>query len=231
MKRSRIYLLSDELVFPDPRNADAHGLLAIGGDLRFERLMLAYKKGIFPWYSEDDPILWFSPDPRLVLFPDKLKISRSLKKIIRKRVFEIHFDSKFEEVITLCADVERKHQDSTWITDDMIEAYIDLHRRGYAHSVEAYYDNKLAGGLYGVSLGGTFFGESMFHLITNASKVALYYLVQKLKEWNFDFIDSQITTEHLLSLGAEEISRHNYLGILENSLSKKTIYGTWQNIL
>jgi len=229
LKRGRIYLLTDELEFPDARHADAHGLLAIGGDLRYERLILAYKNGIFPWYSEDDPILWFSPDPRLVLFPDKFRVSKSLKKIIEKKVFKILFDTNFENVITSCAEIKRRNQDSTWITYDMINAYIDLHQNGYAHSVETYYNDQLVGGLYGVSLGGAFFGESMFHNMTDASKVALYYLVQKLVEWNFDFIDSQVTTEHLMSLGAEEILRDKYLQLLNFTLSKKSKTGLWDN--
>lgn len=221
--------MSDELVFPDARQADAHGLLAIGGDLSFERLILAYKNGIFPWYSEDDPILWFSPDPRLILFPDKLRVSKSLEKTIKKKVFKILFDTNFETVITSCAEIKRRNQDSTWITDDMINAYINLHQKGYAHSVETYYNDQLVGGLYGVSLGGAFFGESMFHNLADASKVALYYLVQKLGKWDFDFIDSQVTTEHLMSLGAEEIPRDNYLQLLNITLSKKTKTGLWNN--
>ncbi len=227
MRRNRIFLLSDDLIFPDPKLADAHGLLAIGGDLSAERLLLAYENGIFPWYSEDQPILWFSPDPRLVLFPAKIIVSRSLKKIINKKVFDIRFDSNFEEVIVECSKIERKDQDGTWITNNMIEAYIDLHNQGYAHSVEAYFVGSLVGGLYGVSLGGAFFGESMFHTMTDASKVALYYLVDKLKGWDFDFIDSQVVTEHMKNLGAEEISREKYLLLLQNSLKKKTRNSKW----
>jgi len=227
MRRNRIFLLSDDLIFPDPKLADAHGLLAIGGDLSAERLLLAYENGIFPWYSEDQPILWFSPDPRLVLFPAKIIVSRSLKKIINKKVFDIRFDSNFEEVIVECSKIERKDQDGTWITSDMIDAYIDLHNQGYAHSVEAYFEGSLVGGLYGVSLGGAFFGESMFHTMTDASKVALYYLVEKVKDWDFDFIDSQVVTEHMKNLGAEEISREKYLLLLQNSLKKKTRNSKW----
>jgi len=228
MRRNRIFLLSDDLIFPDPKLADAHGLLAIGGDLSAERLLLAYENGIFPWYSEDQPILWFSPDPRLVLFPAKIIVSRSLKKIINKKVFDIRFDSNFEEVIVECSKIERKDQDGTWITNDMIDAYIDLHNQGYAHSVEAYFEGSLVGGLYGVSLGGAFFGESMFHTMTDASKVALCYLVDKLKDWDFDFIDSQVVTEHMKNLGAEEIPRTKYRELLKNTLKKKTIIGMWK---
>lgn len=228
MRRNRIFLLSDDLIFPDPKLADAHGLLAIGGDLSAERLLLAYENGIFPWYSEDQPILWFSPDPRLVLFPAKIIVSRSLKKTINKKVFDIRFDSNFEEVIVECSKIERKDQDGTWITNDMIDAYIDLHNQGYAHSVEAYFEGSLVGGLYGVSLGGAFFGESMFHTMTDASKVALYYLVDKLKDWDFDFIDSQVVTEHMKNLGAEEITRTKYLELLKNTLKKKAKIGMWK---
>ena len=228
MRRNRIFLLSDDLIFPDPKLADAHGLLAIGGDLSAERLLLAYENGIFPWYSEDQPILWFSPDPRLVLFPAKIIVSRSLKKTINKKVFDIRFDSNFEEVIVECSKIERKDQDGTWITNNMIEAYIDLHNQGYAHSVEAYFEGSLVGGLYGVSLGGAFFGESMFHTMTDASKVALYYLVDKLKGWDFDFIDSQVVTEHMKNLGAEEITRTKYLELLKNTLKKKAKIGMWK---
>ena len=223
-------MLTDDLIFPDARHADAHGLLAIGGDLSAERLILAYKSGIFPWYSEDDPILWFSPDPRLVLFPEHLKVSRSLKKTIRKKKFTVSFDNEFDKVITSCAKIKRLNQLSTWITKDMINAYIDLHEMGYAHSVETYYGDRLVGGLYGVSLGGAFFGESMFHKMTDASKVALFYLVQKLKKWEFEFIDSQVTTDHLVSLGAEDISRDKYLQLLKQALSKKTKTGLWNNL-
>ena len=229
MRRNRIFLLSDDLIFPDPKLADAHGLLAIGGDLSAERLLLAYENGIFPWYSEDQPILWFSPDPRLVLFPAKIIVSRSLKKTINKKVFDIRFDSNFEEVIVECSKIERKDQDGTWITNNMIDAYIDLHNQGYAHSVEAYFEGSLVGGLYGVSLGGAFFGESMFHTMTDASKVALYYLVDKLKDWDFDFIDSQVVTEHMKNLGAEEISREKYLESLNMSLRKHSKIGKWND--
>jgi leucyl/phenylalanyl-tRNA--protein transferase len=227
MRQNRIFLLSEDLIFPNPKLADPHGLLAVGGDLSVERLLLAYENGIFPWYSEDQPILWFSPDPRLVLFPDKLIVSRSLRKTLKKKVFEIKFDSNFEKVIVECSKIERKDQDGTWITTDMIDAYINLHNIGYAHSVETYFEGSLVGGLYGVSLGGAFFGESMFYQMKDASKVALYYLVYKLKDWDFDFIDSQVVTEHMKSLGAEEISRSKYLELLRLTLNKKTKICMW----
>ncbi|HEX9665770.1 MAG TPA: leucyl/phenylalanyl-tRNA--protein transferase [Thermodesulfobacteriota bacterium] len=222
-----VFFLNNSLVFPDPRCAESDGLVAVGGDLRIERLILAYQNGIFPWYSEGYPILWFSPDPRLIMFPDQLRVSRSLRRVINSGVFEVRFDTCFEEAIIKCATVSRKNQDATWITNDMIDAYILMHNEGFAHSVETFYQDKLVGGLYGVSLGGAFFGESMFHLMSNASKVALYHLVEKLKLWGFDFIDSQIATNHMKSLGAGEIDRESFLGVLKSTLKRKTRRGNW----
>jgi leucyl/phenylalanyl-tRNA--protein transferase len=222
-----VFFLNNSLVFPDPRSAESDGLVAVGGDLRIERLILAYQNGIFPWYSEGYPILWFSPDPRLIMFPDQLRVSRSLRRVINSGVFEVRFDTCFEEAIIKCATVGRKNQDATWITNDMIDAYILMHNEGFAHSVETFYQDKLVGGLYGVSLGGAFFGESMFHLISNASKVALYHLVEILKSWRFDFIDSQIATNHMKSLGAGEIDRESFLGMLKSTLKRKTRRGNW----
>ena len=206
-----IFRLVDDLVFPPPDYADPSGLIAVGGDLSSERLLEAYRVGIFPWYSEDQPILWWSPDPRFVLDLDQFKISRSLGKTLRRRMFHVTFDRVFEDVIAACATVTREDQSGTWITPEMQEAYITLHGLGYAHSVEAWFEGKLVGGLYGVSLGKAFFGESMFHRKTDASKVALAVLVEKLKSWNFQFIDSQMTTEHMSSLGAKEIPRRIYV--------------------
>lgn len=223
-----VYLLNDSLVFPDPEEAEPGGLLAVGGDLSMDRLLLAYKSGIFPWFSEGDPIMWFSPDPRLVLFLDDLYVSRKLKKIIRSDVFEARFDTSFHDVITRCSKTDRRGQDGTWITEDMVNAYVELHEQGYAHSVETFFEGNLVGGLYGVSLGGAFFGESMFFEMANASKVALYHLVEKLRLWDFDFIDSQVPNDHMKSLGGSEIDRGEFLGMLENSLNKKTILGNWE---
>lgn len=222
-----VFFLNDSLVFPDPRSADSEGLVAVGGDLRIERLILAYQNGIFPWYSEGYPILWFSPDPRLIMFPNQLIVSRSLRKVIKSEVFKVRFDTCFEDVIIKCARVKRKHQDATWITNDMIDAYILMHNEGFAHSAETFYGDKLVGGLYGVSLGGAFFGESMFHLMSNASKVALYHLVEKLKTWEFDFIDSQIATSHMKSMGARETDRESFLVMLKSTLKRKTRNGNW----
>ncbi|MCF8296799.1 MAG: leucyl/phenylalanyl-tRNA--protein transferase [Saprospiraceae bacterium] len=222
-----VYQLNDELIFPNPNEAIKEGLLAVGGDLSAERILQAYSNGIFPWYSDEEPIMWWSPNPRLVLFPEKFKISKSLKQKIRKGVFEIKFDSRFEEVIEHCSEVPRAEQDGTWITEEMKQAYINLYNHGFAHSVETYYDGKLVGGLYGLSLGNIFFGESMFHILTDASKVAFYFLVEKIKEWNFDLIDCQVKTNHLISLGAEEISREKYLELLSVSIKNKSKVGKW----
>jgi len=223
-----IYRLVDEPIFPPPEYADPSGLLAVGGDLSNERLLEAYRLGIFPWYSEDQPILWWSPDPRLVLDLNDFKISRSLRKTLKKEVFQITFDHAFEEVIRACASVPREAQNGTWITDDMEKAYIKLHGLGYAHSVESWFGGKLAGGLYGVSLGKCFFGESMFHLKTDASKVALATLVETLKSWDFHFIDSQMTTEHMLSLGAKELPRRIFLKRLQLALRYPTRRWRWR---
>ena len=203
------------------------GLLAVGGDLSSERLLSAYRQGIFPWYSDGDPILWWSPDPRLVLYPKELRVSRSLSKTIKKNKFSITFDRNFEKVITACSDDSLRKQEGTWLVEEMINAYCRLHRCGYAHSVEAWQDGKLAGGLYGVSLGKCFFGESMFTRVSDASKVALVKLVEFVRKMGFHMIDCQMTTHHLLRLGAREISRDFFLSQLEISLSSKTLKGQW----
>jgi len=223
-----IYRLVDEPIFPPPEYADPSGLLAVGGDLSNERLLEAYRLGIFPWYSEDQPILWWSPDPRLILDLNDFKVSRSLRKTLKKEVFQVTFDRAFEEVIRACASVPREAQNGTWITDEMEKAYIKLHGLGYAHSVESWFGGKLAGGLYGVSLGKCFFGESMFHLKTDASKVALATLVETLKSWDFHFIDSQMTTEHMLSLGAKELPRRIFLKRLQLALRYPTRRWRWR---
>jgi leucyl/phenylalanyl-tRNA--protein transferase len=222
-----VYQLSENLVFPSPYLASKEGLLAIGGDLSPKRLLLAYYNGIFPWYSEGEPVLWWSPDPRLVLYPAELKVSRSLKKVLKQDVFEVTMDRAFEEVIAECARVRLENHEGTWIVDDMIQAYCRLHESGYAHSVETWKDNRLAGGLYGVSLGKCFFGESMFTRITNASKVALVTLAEHLKQLDFAFIDCQITTAHLTRFGAREISRAHYLDELAEALKAVTRRGKW----
>lgn len=223
-----IFRLVDDLVFPPPDYADPSGLIAVGGDLSSERLIEAYRAGIFPWYADDQPILWWSPDPRFVLELDQFKISRSLAKTLRRGTFKVTFDRVFEEVIQACATVPREEQSGTWITPEMQEAYIKLHGLGYAHSVEAWFDGELAGGLYGVSLGKAFFGESMFHRKTDASKVALASLVKKLQDWGFHFIDSQMATEHMHSLGAKEISRRIFVKKLRSALRHSTKRGKWR---
>jgi leucyl/phenylalanyl-tRNA--protein transferase len=223
-----IYRLSDELIFPPPRLAEGNGLLAIGGDLSKARLLLAYSMGIFPWYSEGDPILWWSTDPRLVLFPDDLKVSRSLRQTLRKGIFKITFDTAFKEVIRNCASVHSKTNGGTWITEGMKEAYIGLHHAGYAHSVESWFEGRLAGGLYGVSLGSIFFGESMFTKKSDASKAAFVALVRHLTKWNFTLIDCQMTTPHLQSFGACEIPRTAFMQKLKSALKAPTKKGKWE---
>jgi leucyl/phenylalanyl-tRNA--protein transferase len=222
-----VYLLSDDLIFPSPQLAPQEGLLAVGGDLSQERLLLAYRMGIFPWYSENEPIMWWSPDPRLVLYPSELKVSKSLRKTIKKRRFQVTVDQAFESVIKACAQSRTRMQEGTWIVDEMIAAYCNLHESGLAHSVEAWQAGKLAGGLYGVSLGGCFFGESMFTRISNASKVAFVALAEHLQALNFNLIDCQVTTPHLLSFGAREIPRIRFLKELETSLAFPTIKNKW----
>lgn len=205
-------VLSDNLFFPDVTMANEHGLLAIGGDLRIERLVLAYKNGIFPWYSEDQPILWWSPNPRFVLFPENLKISKSMKNILKKDNFKVTYNRAFEEVVSICSEIPREGQEDTWITQDMLEAYIALHKKGFAKSIEVWEEDELVGGLYGVDLNnGVFCGESMFARVSNASKVALIHLIQNNK---YEIIDCQIHTKHLESLGAENISRDAFLKYL-----------------
>jgi len=205
-------LLEDEIVFPDPALADPDGLLAIGGDLHIERLLLAYENGIFPWFSEDDPICWFSPHERCVIFPENLKVSKSMKKVFKDGVFRISMNEAFKEVIMHCASVERKDQNGTWITSEMQEAYINLHVNGYAHSVEVWQGEKLVGGLYGILINRVFCGESMFSLVSNASKSALIWLCEQSR---LLMIDCQMPNDHLMSLGAEMIDRETYLKLLK----------------
>lgn len=210
-----MYLLSKDLVFPPVYLANKDGLLAVGGDLSAERLLLGYKKGIFPWYSEGEPIIWYSPDPRMVLFPKNLNISKSMKQIIRKNQFRATFNQNFSEVISNCKNSYREGQGGTWITDEMEQAYINLHKLGLAKSVEAWEGNELVGGLYGIDLGHVFCGESMFSKVSNASKFAFIYLVQKLEKEHYKLIDCQVYNEHLASLGADEISRSAFLTYLK----------------
>ena len=213
-----MYLLSKDLIFPEVHLANEDGLLAIGGDLSPERLLLAYKSGIFPWYNKGEPIIWYSPNPRMVLFPNKLKISKSMKQLIRRNEFQITFNKNFEEVISNCKSIEREGQQSTWITEEMQEAYLKLHKKGIAKSVEVWKNKELVGGLYGVDLGTIFCGESMFSKVSNASKLAFIYMVQTLENEKYQLIDCQVYNNHLASLGAEEISRTKFLTYLKSHL-------------
>ena len=213
-----VYQLSEELMFPDPELADADGLLAVGGDLSEDRLLLAYSMGIFPWYSEDSPILWWSPDPRLLLIPKEIKVSRSLRQVLKKDIFTVTIDTAFDQVIRHCAEANRKGQQGTWITEEMTHAYIRMHQAGHAHSVESWHDGELAGGLYGIALGKAFFGESMFTKKSNASKVAFVTLVEYLGQLRCSFLDCQMSTGHLKSLGAKEVPRATFLLMLKKAL-------------
>ena len=206
-----MHFLTDEIWFPPVSEASPEGLLAIGGDLSTQRLELAYRSGIFPWFSEGDPIVWYSPDPRMVLFPEQLKVSKSMRQIIRKGEFTITFNQNFKEVITNCKSANRKDEAGTWITDEMQEAYIKLHQLGVAKSVEVWHHSALVGGLYGIDLGTVFCGESMFSKMSNTSKLAFIYLVEKLKKEQYELLDCQMYNEHLASLGAVEISRNEFL--------------------
>jgi leucyl/phenylalanyl-tRNA---protein transferase len=224
-----IIILHGDTPFPPVETAlrAPNGLLAAGGDLSPARLLDAYRHGIFPWFSADDPILWWSPDPRMVLFPQEFRISRSLRKILRKGACEIRTDTAFEQVMRACADAPRGGQSGTWIHEDMIAAYAALHHMGYAHSVEVWQDGELAGGLYGVSIGHMFYGESMFSGRSNASKVALAHLAAQLTRWNFGMIDCQMNTPHLATLGAREIPRTEFIQRLQELIHYPDIPSPW----
>ena len=222
-----VFRLSSDLTFPPPHLAIREGLLAVGGDLSIDRLALAYSQGIFPWYAEDDPILWWSPDPRLVLYPTEMHVSRSLRRLLKKDRFRFTLDTDFSEVIRGCAAVRGPDHPGTWIVPEMITAYERLHAAGLAHSVEAWIEGELAGGLYGASLGRTFFGESMFTRVSNASKAALVVLIRNLQRVGFDLVDCQVTTPHLMQFGAREIPRTRFLKDLRRSLRHRTLQGRW----
>lgn len=224
-----IYRLDEDKpeLFPPPEAAEPGGLLAVGGDLSPRRLLTAYSQGIFPWYSEGQPILWHSPDPRFVLLPEKLHLSSSLKKTLKRAPYEVRLDTAFAQVIDACARTPRPGQGGTWITDEMRDAYVALHRLGLAHSAEAWRGSELVGGLYGVSLGSAFFGESMFAHAPDASKVAFATLVEWLKRRGITLIDSQVYTDHLARFGAEEWPRARYLDALEEALQVPTLRGKW----
>ena len=211
-----IWLSDKNIDFPSVENTNEEGILALGGDLSTERLIHAYKNGIFPWYSEKEPIVWYCPNPRMVLFFERLKISKSLRKIIRDQEFRVTFNQNFEEVISNCKSIQRGDNLGTWITNEMEEAYLKLHKEGKAKSVEVWQDKQLVGGLYGIDLGNVFCGESMFSKVSNASKVAFVYLVEKLKSEDYKLLDCQVYNGHLASLGAEEIPRGQFLNFLKN---------------
>lgn len=216
-------------IFPNAREGSDEGLLAYGGDLNPNRLLTAYRKGIFPWFSEGDPILWWSPNPRLVLYPTEFKESKSLRRVINNKGFEVRFDTNFEAVIDHCSRVPRRGQNGTWLIPEMKAAYTELHEMGFAHSVETYFEGELVGGFYGIAMGKAFFGESMFALMPNASKVALRILSNIFVEKGYDFIDCQVETRHLVSLGARLISRDRFLDELEASLLKPSDLGSWSD--
>lgn len=225
-----VFRLTRALAFPPVDYAEPDGLLAVGGDLSPARLLLAYEQGIFPWYSDNTPILWWSPDPRLVLFPDELRVSRSLKRVIKKSVFTVTLDRAFREVMSRCASVRRARGEETWILPEMLEAYHRLHTLGYAHSVETWLQGELVGGLYGVALGRAFFGESMFAATTDASKVAFVHMVEVLRREGFELIDCQVTTSHLQRFGAREISRAEFLDRLIHALASPTMTESWSSL-
>lgn len=223
-----VFELTSRISFPPPEFAESSGLLAIGGGLEPDRILAAYQKGIFPWFDNFSPYLWWSPDPRMVLFTKNLHISKSLKKSIKKHKFSVSFDKNFEYVIKMCARIRTNKNEETWITEEMENAYIKLHEMGYAHSVEVWNGSKICGGLYGVSIGSVFFGESMFTLEPDASKTGFVYLVRQLEKWNFPIIDCQVKTDNLKRFGAVEIPRKEFLGYLKELTEKNpAVYGKW----
>lgn len=228
-----VFLLSEkEISFPHPGMADPNGILAVGGDLSPQRLLTAYAWGIFPWFNEGEPIIWWSPDPRFVLFPPQMKISKSMRPYFNQQKFSVTFDFSFEAVMRSCQTQRRQGQfGGTWITEDMVAAYVRLHELGYAHSVEVWKDDTMVGGLYGIALGKIFFGESMFARESNASKFGFISLVQKLRAKDFQLIDCQQETNHLGSLGAEAIDRKEFLEILAKNQSQETFVGNWADYL
>ena len=217
-KNRSLFFLNDRLEFPPVESSNEDGLLAVGGDLSPERLLLGYQSGIFPWFNEDALILWWSPDPRMVLYPNKLKVSKSMQKVLNSNQFKLTKNTCFKSVIAQCAKLVRKGQEGTWITPNMINAYCELHKKGFATSYEVWLGDKLVGGLYGIDLGDVFCGESMFSLVSNASKFAFIHMVEELKSEGYKLIDCQVYTKHLESLGAEEIPRNEFIKILQGVL-------------
>lgn len=224
-----IWLSDDYYGFPSLENATEEGIVAMGGDLCPERLINAYARGIFPWFCDGEPITWWSLDPRMIMKPSEIKVSHSLRKTLKDNIFTVKFDTNFAEVINACKNTKREDQDGTWITNDMTKAYIKLHQLGFAHSVETYFENELVGGLYGVSLGKVFFGESMFHIKSDASKVAFFHLCQFLNNNEFELIDAQQETDHLKNLGAYTIPRNTFKNLLDKYVFTPTLLGNWGN--
>jgi leucyl/phenylalanyl-tRNA--protein transferase len=224
-----IFPLGNDPIFPPVELASKEGIIAIGGDLSVPRLLAAYKQGIFPWYSPPDPILWWSPDPRMILFPHEVHISASMAKLIKKQVFQITCDKNFREVMLGCKRPRRSGPE-TWISEEILDAYCRLHELGYAHSVEAWYNGELAGGFYGVSLGSVFIGESMFYKVSNSSKIAFIVFAKRLAELGFTLIDCQVYTPHLASLGARPVPRREYLTLLRHGLQHSDRLGSWETI-
>lgn len=223
------YLEGDN--FPDPRLSLDEGLVAYGGNLDSETILSAYKQGIFPWYSPGDPLLWWSPNPRLVLYTDNFKVRKSFARVLRSGKYSVKFDTSFEDVINSCATIKREGQDHTWIVPEMIEAFVKLHKDGFAHCVEVYYEDKLVGGLYGLAIGKAFFGESMFSKKSDASKVAFKALSDVLGNRGYDFIDCQMKTDHMVSLGAKVVHRNRFLDELQETITKPTDLGSWQDFI
>lgn len=222
-----VYLLHQRPIFPPPEGASSEGIVAVGGDASPERLIAAYSRGIFPWPHDGLPLLWFSPDPRFVLEINEVKVGRSLRKSVRRSSFEVRADTAFRQVMEGCARVPRPDQESTWITDELLDGYCALHEQGLAHSIEAWHDGALVGGLYGVSLGKMFCGESMFATATDASKIAAVTLFGNLKRWGFSFVDCQVYTDHLARFGAVERTRTRFLDALRQTLKEPTRRGPW----
>ena len=226
------WLSEDEISFPPAHLANPDGILAIGGDLSPERLLLAYQHGLFPWFNPDDPILWWSPDPRCVLFPDDLKVAKSMRSYFNQDKFTFTFDQHFAEVMRNCQKQSRKGQGGgTWISEEMIDAYSDLHQMGFAHSVEVWENDKMVGGLYGLSIGKIFFGESMFTKVNNASKAGFIFLVRQLQKLDFWLIDCQQETKHIKSLGAKGISRKAFLQYMHENRKEETLIGNWRELI
>ena len=222
-----VFSLSKELIFPDPHLAEDDGLLALGGDLSPQRLILAYANGIFPWYNPGDEIMWWASPFRPVYIPGTVKVSKSMRAAMRNKNFVIKLDSNFDELIQKCASVERKGQEMTWISDEIIESYQKMFDIGVLHTVEVYLDDEMVGGLYGISLGSAFFGESMFQTVSDASKIALYSLSEMLKDWGYKFIDSQVSNPHSFRMGARELTKANFQILLEEAMDDETKLGPW----